>query len=100
MMIDFMVGGSETTTNALSGGILLLLRDPAVGQHVAADLAQSCRPPRVFDLDARRGFHLLGQLVVETAAVEQVVETPQQLSHLALLQAVRSTASMASCTRP
>jgi cytochrome P450 len=38
MMIDFMVGGSETTTNALSGGILLLLRDPAVGQYLAADL--------------------------------------------------------------
>ena len=38
MMIDFMVGGSETTTNALSGGILLLLRDPAVGEHLATDL--------------------------------------------------------------
>jgi cytochrome P450 len=38
MMIDFMVGGSETTTNALSGGILLLLRDPALGERLTADL--------------------------------------------------------------
>ena len=40
MMIDFMVGGSETTTNALSGGILLLLRDPAVGERLTANLEE------------------------------------------------------------
>jgi cytochrome P450 len=38
MMIDFMVGGSETTTNALSGGILLLLREPAMVEPLTADL--------------------------------------------------------------
>jgi cytochrome P450 len=38
MMIDFMVGGSETTTNALSGGILLLLRNPQITERLTADL--------------------------------------------------------------
>lgn len=38
MMIDFMVGGSETTTNALSGGLLLLLRQPQLSEQLRADL--------------------------------------------------------------
>jgi len=38
MMIDFMVGGSETTANALSGGILLLLQEPAMVGQLTADL--------------------------------------------------------------
>ena len=41
MMIDFMVGGSETTTNALSGGILLLLGDPDLGERLTANLEET-----------------------------------------------------------
>jgi cytochrome P450 len=38
LMIDFMVGGAETTTNALSGGIVLLLRDPTIHQRLISDV--------------------------------------------------------------
>jgi cytochrome P450 len=38
LMIDFMVGGSETTTNALSAGVLLLIRDQSVYRMLMKDL--------------------------------------------------------------
>jgi len=38
LMIDFMVGGSETTTNALSGGVLLLARNQNVYRTLTEDL--------------------------------------------------------------
>lgn len=37
MMADLFVGGSETTTNALSGGILLLIRNPQSWERLKAD---------------------------------------------------------------
>jgi len=37
MMADLFVGGSETTTNALSAGMLLLIRNPDIWQAVKAD---------------------------------------------------------------
>ena len=37
LMIDFMVGGSETTTNALSAGVLLLIQNPEVHRQLRAD---------------------------------------------------------------
>ncbi len=37
MMADLFVGGSETTTNALSGGVMLLVRNPDVWQKVRSD---------------------------------------------------------------
>jgi len=38
LMIDFMVGGSETTTNALSAGILILLRDMPTYRRLMTNL--------------------------------------------------------------
>lgn len=43
MMIDFMVGGSETTTNALSGGILLLLQNPTLEEKIRTNLDDNLR---------------------------------------------------------
>lgn len=37
MMADLFVGGSETTTNALSGGVMLLIRNPEVWRQVRSD---------------------------------------------------------------
>jgi cytochrome P450 len=37
MMADLFVGGSETTTNALSGGVLLLIRNPNIWDQVSSD---------------------------------------------------------------
>jgi cytochrome P450 len=37
MMADLFVGGSETTTNALSGGVLLLIRNPDIWDRVSGD---------------------------------------------------------------
>ena len=37
MMADLFVGGSETSTNALSGGVLLLAQHPHVWQQVKSD---------------------------------------------------------------
>lgn len=37
MMADLFVGGSETTTNALSGGVMLLIRDPEAWRRVRSD---------------------------------------------------------------
>jgi len=37
MMADLFVGGSETTTNALSGGVMLLVEHPDVWQRVKSD---------------------------------------------------------------
>jgi cytochrome P450 len=37
MMADLFVGGSETTTNALSGGVLLLIRNPEIWEKVKGD---------------------------------------------------------------
>jgi cytochrome P450 len=36
MMADLFVGGSETTTNALSGGVVLLIRNPDVWERLKA----------------------------------------------------------------
>ena len=38
MMIDFMVGGSETTTNALSAGVVFLAGDYALQERLASDI--------------------------------------------------------------
>lgn len=37
MMADLFVGGSETSTNALSGGVMLLIRNPEAWRRVRAD---------------------------------------------------------------
>jgi cytochrome P450 len=37
LMADLFVGGSETTTNALSAGIMLLIQNPEVWQRLKAD---------------------------------------------------------------
>lgn len=37
MMADLFVGGSETTTNALSGGVLLLIQNPDIWDKVSSD---------------------------------------------------------------
>ena len=37
MMADLFVGGSETTTNALSGGVLLLIRNPDIWDKVSSE---------------------------------------------------------------
>ncbi len=37
MMADLFVGGSETTTNALSGGVMLAIRNPDAWARVTAD---------------------------------------------------------------
>ena len=37
MMADLFVGGSETSTNALSGGVMLLIRSPETWQKVRSD---------------------------------------------------------------
>jgi cytochrome P450 len=37
MMADLFVGGSETSTNALSGGVMLLVRSPETWQKVRSD---------------------------------------------------------------
>jgi cytochrome P450 len=37
MMADLFVGGSETTTNALSGGVMLAIQNPEVWARVKAD---------------------------------------------------------------
>jgi len=37
MMADLFVGGSETSTNALSGGVMLLIQNPDVWQTVKSD---------------------------------------------------------------
>jgi cytochrome P450 len=37
MMADLFVGGSETTTNALSGGVLLLIQNPDIWEKVSTD---------------------------------------------------------------
>jgi cytochrome P450 len=37
MMADLFVGGSETTTNALSAGVLLLIRNPDVWDKLSSD---------------------------------------------------------------
>jgi len=44
MMADTFVGGSETTTNALSAGIKLLIENPAVWDQLKADQASALRP--------------------------------------------------------
>ncbi len=44
MMADLFVGGSETTTNALSGGVVLAIRNPAVWEQVKADPDQWLEP--------------------------------------------------------
>lgn len=37
MMADFFVGGSETTTNALAGGVRMLIEQPAVWEQLKSD---------------------------------------------------------------
>jgi cytochrome P450 len=37
MMADLFVGGSETTTNALSGGVMLLIRNPEIWEKLKGD---------------------------------------------------------------
>ncbi|MHB1467932.1 MAG: cytochrome P450 [Solirubrobacteraceae bacterium] len=37
MMADLFVGGSETTTNALSGGVMLLIRNPNAWEQLKSD---------------------------------------------------------------
>jgi cytochrome P450 len=37
MMADLFVGGSETTTNALAGGMVMLIENPAVWQQLKSD---------------------------------------------------------------
>jgi cytochrome P450 len=44
MMADLFVGGSETTTNALSGGVLLLIRNPDIWDKVYGDLDRYLEP--------------------------------------------------------
>jgi cytochrome P450 len=44
MMADTFVGGSETTTNALSAGIKLLIENPSVWDQLKADQDATLRP--------------------------------------------------------
>jgi cytochrome P450 len=44
MMADTFVGGSETTTNALSGGIMLLCERPDVWEKLKSDQEKYLRP--------------------------------------------------------
>jgi cytochrome P450 len=44
MMADLFVGGSETTTNALSGGVMLLIRNPDIWEKVKADTDRYLEP--------------------------------------------------------
>lgn len=44
MMADLFVGGSETTTNALSGGVLLLIRNPNIWDQVSSDPERYLEP--------------------------------------------------------
>jgi cytochrome P450 len=44
MMADTFVGGSETTTNALSAGIMLLVENPRAWQQLKSDPDQYLRP--------------------------------------------------------
>lgn len=38
MFADIFVGGSETTTNALSGGLLILIQNPSLWERISSDL--------------------------------------------------------------
>lgn len=44
MMADLFVGGAETTTNALSGGVMLLIQNPDVWAKVKADQERYLEP--------------------------------------------------------
>ena len=44
MMADLFVGGSETTTNALSGGVVLLIRNPGIWQQLKGDPGRTFEP--------------------------------------------------------
>jgi len=44
MMADIFVGGSETTTNALSGGVVLLIRNPDIWAKVKGDMDRYLEP--------------------------------------------------------
>ena len=44
MMADLFVGGAETTTNALSGGVLLLIRNPEIWEKVKSDTEKYLEP--------------------------------------------------------
>ncbi|MFZ0977132.1 MAG: cytochrome P450, partial [Solirubrobacteraceae bacterium] len=44
MMADLFVGGSETTTNALSGGVLLLIQNPNIWDKVSSDTDRFLEP--------------------------------------------------------
>jgi cytochrome P450 len=44
MMADLFVGGSETTTNALSGGVLLLIQNPDIWDKVSSDTDRFLEP--------------------------------------------------------
>ena len=44
MMADLFVGGSETTTNALSGGVLLLIQNPNIWEKVSSDTDRFLEP--------------------------------------------------------
>jgi cytochrome P450 len=44
MMADLFVGGAETTTNALSGGVMLLIRNPDIWEKVKRDTDRYLEP--------------------------------------------------------
>ncbi len=44
MMADLFVGGAETTTNALSGGVMLLIRNPDIWEKVKSDTDRYLEP--------------------------------------------------------
>lgn len=44
MMADLFVGGAETTTNALSGGVMLLIQNPDIWAKVKADQERYLEP--------------------------------------------------------
>jgi cytochrome P450 len=44
MMADLFVGGAETTTNALSGGVMLLIQNPGIWAKVKADQDRYLEP--------------------------------------------------------
>ncbi len=44
MMADLFVGGSETTTNALSGGVMLLIKNPEIWEKVSGDIDKYLEP--------------------------------------------------------
>jgi cytochrome P450 len=44
MMADLFVGGAETTTNALSGGVMLLIRNPDIWEQVKSDTDRYLEP--------------------------------------------------------